>query len=563
MASRTEYRCPLAKCGKRTHVTLEERNEVMQVVFKHLACGHMLTEPIIALPPLNEGMKLVCAKHLVEVDPDNYTDFNEHKDCEWEGRGSLVEIPKHRLPTFARLRPFQQTGGMFLEDANFSAGLLDEQGLGKTVQCLYAIDQHVLDLAPILYLVKASLRLNWANEMVNNKWITVDEPSDYPFILLDGKSELIPGFKHYIVPFSLLTTKLDVLQRMGFKTVVVDEFQAFSNLKAARTKALLELIKPIKHRIGISGTPILNRASEYFPMLHMVKPDHWSNYKLFENSWLDYEVTDNGGKRIRGIKSYRRDEFFKRTSTYLLRRNKRDVLADLPKFKREFTIVDIRDSGYKDAYNNHSKALDNYMHSEQYEHDKLSTRQGTIMGYLNKMRHLCGMAKVLSVLEIASEFLESTDRKLIIGVHHDDVMNELAQALKVYLPILMPSGLDAIDRQSKIDQFKQDKHRLCILKILAQGEGLNLQFCSDMIIMERMWNPGKEEQLEARIDRYGQKNPTRAQYPIAKNTVDEKFTALVEDKRQFIGQSLDKNFDIETDPQLMMHLAEWAAKNRL
>ena len=39
---------------------------------------------------------------------------------------------------------------------------------------------------------------------------------------------------------------------------------------------------------------------------------------------------------------------------------------------------------------------------------------------------------------------------------------------------------------------------------LAAGEGLNLQTCSDCVMHERQWNPGKEEQAEGRFIRIGQ-----------------------------------------------------------
>ncbi len=560
-----QYKC--AKCGKKTHVVKEWRDDVFKVVFKTLECGHTLTEEIVALPPLDEGHKLVCAKCLVEVDPENYSDFAAHENCEWESRGALTEIPSNRMNVYSRLRPFQQDGVDFLEKANFNSILADEQGLGKTVQVLSAIAHSKDKLTPTLYVVKAALRMNWLEEMVNRGWLCEkDNPLDYPFVLLDGRSAILPGFKHYVIPYTLLAKFQDQLIGMGFKCLVIDESQNFANMATARTKSLLAIAKHIPHHMCISGTPILNRASEYFPVLHMVKPDHWYSYKHFVNGWLDVQQSGNGHAKIRGISAWRRDEFFRRTSPYMLRRRKRDVLKDLPKFKREFLVVDVSDSGVSTAYNSEAAGLDDYMHSTDYQHDNAFARSRKQLAYLMRMRHLCGMAKAIQCIDEAREFLESTEvsnEKLIIGVHHDDVTDALKLGLAEYNPVMLGSGLDGLDRAHRVNEFKTPSRRLCIAKILAQGEGLNLQFCSNMIVLERMWNPGKEEQFEARIDRYGQLNPTRARYLVAKGTVDEDFSEIVEDKRQYCGGSIDKDFDFEMDGSLLNMLSERAARRRM
>lgn len=568
--ARIETRCPY--CHKKVEVTSEVRDDGFKVVFKTYSCGHTVTEDIVALPPLSEGMKLVCKKCLVVVDPNNYADsFSQHEECEWENTPALIEIPESRLLMFSRLKPFQMEGVEFLEESNYSAALCDEQGLGKTVQILQAIAHHKAELTPTLYVVKASLRMNWLNEQLVNGWLCDrSDPLDIPFVLMEGRSAMLPGFRHYILPYTLLEKFKSQIIKFGFKCLVVDESQNFANMATQRTRALLEIAAHIPHKLTASGTPILNRATEYFPTLHMVKPDHWNNYKRFVNNWIEEEQVWNPesckySKKLKGIKEWRRTEFFQRTSSYMLRRRKRDVLKDLPPFRRTFTIVDISETGIRDAYNDKVKELDKYLHSEEYFRAGGFERSRGILAYLMKMRHLCGMAKVVICIEQAADFLESTDteQKLLIGCHHDDVMDELGRALAAYNPVMFPSGMDPFLRQRRTDEFRTPARRLGIAKILAQGEGQNWQFCQNIIMLERQWNPGKEEQFEARIDRYGQQFPTTADYIVAKNTVDEDFSGLVEDKRQFIGKSTDYNFDFESNIELLTMLAERASKRMI
>lgn len=551
--------CP--KCNKKVEVVREDRLEAFESIFKTYDCGHTVTEKIVTLAPASVGMQLMC-RACLRVPSRETT----HELCEYNHTPAIVEIPLGRLPIYSRLLDYQKPGVEFLERANFNAALLDEMGLGKTIQLLYAVKHSAQYFKRVLFVVKASLRLNWAREMMNNSWLSeMDDPSSYPFILLDGKSMLLSGFRYYIVPFSLLAKFKKQIKEMNFNLIVVDESQAFSNMNSQRTEALLEIAATIPHKVCMSGTPILNRASEYFPTLHMVKPDHWNNYASFLRNWIDTEENEMGGKKYRGIKPYRKEAFFAKIAPYVLRRRKRDVLKDLPKFSRHFYVVDVSETNVKNAYNKTAVELDNYINSKEYQRAGGFERAGTILGYLMRMRHLCGVAKSVICVEQAVDFLESTenDTKLIIGVHHDDVMDIVREGLKEYEPVLLPSGIDDITRTNRINQFRSSRHRVCIAKILASGEGLNLQFCQNMIVLERMWNPGKEEQFEARIDRYGQELPTTADYIVAKNTVDEDFSELVEQKRQDCGGSVDKDFDFEMDHNLLSMLAGRAARRRL
>lgn len=554
-------RCP--KCDKQVTVVSEMRLDAFGQIFVTYDCGHTITEEIVALPTAQSGHYLVCALHLCEVTKSN---ASEHEDCKWNEKDALQEIPQNRLPHFARALPYQREGVEFLEASNFNALLADEQGLGKTIQIDLAIKHHKDKLTPTLFVVKASLRLNQANEMWNNSWICDNNnPMDAPFILLDGKSAIIPGFRYYIVAFSLLEKFKKDLIAMNFKCMVVDESQAFANTNTKRTKALLEIAKNIPHKLCTSGTPVLNRASEYFPTLNLIKPAHWNNFAQFLRNWIEAERTASGAIKYKGIKDWRREAFFRLTAPYILRRKKRDVLKDLPAFSRHFIVVDISESEVKNAYNDESKHLDNWMNSEAYYSASGFERAGTLLGYLMRMRHLCGVAKAQICVEHVSEFLESTDpdQKIIIGCHHDDVMDLLKLGLSQFNPVMLGSGLDNIERAARIEQFRRPESRVCVAKILAQGEGLNLQFCSNMIVLERQWNPGKEEQFEARIDRFGQLQPTVADYLVAKNTVDEDFSAMVEEKRVICGGTLDADFDFEMNTELLTLLGERAAKRRL
>ena len=61
-----------------------------------------------------------------------------------------------------------------------------------------------------------------------------------------------------------------------------------------------------------------------------------------------------------------------------------------------------------------------------------------------------------------------------------------------------------------------------------------------MLFIEREWTPAWEEQAEDRVNRIGQEsNSVQAVYLTVTGTIDEKFNAVVEEKRKVIQAVLD------------------------
>jgi SNF2 family DNA or RNA helicase len=123
--------------------------------------------------------------------------------------------------------------------------------------------------------------------------------------------------------------------------------------------------------------------------------------------------------------------------------------------------------------------------------------------------------------------------------------------------ILKISGATSADDRAKMAlKFRSEStSRLLFATTLAAGEALNLQFCSDAIIMEREWNPANEEQAESRFHRYGQQWPVNVDYAICSETIDEYFTELVEQKRAIVSSALDNKEYVWDENSLMADLA--------
>ena len=88
-----------------------------------------------------------------------------------------------------------------------------------------------------------------------------------------------------------------------------------------------------------------------------------------------------------------------------------------------------------------------------------------------------------------------------------------------------------------INDFLMPDSSLRVMIITVAGaEGIDLFSASDIIFVEREWNPAREEQAESRLHRNGQKNSVNAWYIVASKTIDEKIDKLVRSKRKVFQQ---------------------------
>lgn len=453
------------------------------------------------------------------------------------------------------LMPYQIEGVKRIEAANARAILADMQGLGKTVQALSLIKLHSAELLPAVIFVPATVKLQWHHEVV--RWC--GREGFLCQVISNGKEFAAPGFNIYIVTYEMAKND-NIWQYVkdDIKFVVLDECQRIKNHLSERAKAVQRLCKNVPHILPMSGTPIKNNAGEYFTVLNLVQPRRYPNYTKFIEQECD-SYNNGWGYKVGGLKNPQK--FAEETKDFIIRRTKDEVLKDLPELRRVFFHVEL-DGRVKKAYIDLIKQLDDVMYDDTLDGMAAGAAKIAIMA---KMRHATGISKVGPVAERIKAFLEENpaERKLTIFMHHVDVMDLLEAECMPFLKEmglsnpLKISGTTSADNRAKMAlRFREEiKTRLLFATTLAAGEALNLQFCSDAIIMEREWNPANEEQAESRFHRYGQINNVLIDYALVSETIDEYFTELVEQKRAIVSSTLDNKEYIWDQNSLMADLA--------
>lgn len=509
-----------------------------------LACGHWIPKPI---NPTQHAIAEPIAAQVSAINAPPVQPIPEEP---------IPNIdPRDTEPNYLRAYQYQKDGIKWAESQGINCLIADEPGLGKTVQALLLLDRNFDKLTPCLIVVPASLTLQWYRFCLN--WLSSRNLAEKPIIHSGEGLELIPDERIVIISNAVIAhpTTLKSIEEYNFKCIIADESHHFKSEDAQRTKAFKRICLGADHKILLSGTPLVNNVMEYYSTLSVLKPEHWfDRYHLARLC----EVSSRG--KLLGLRDYHRDWFFNRISNYVIRRRKQDHLKDLPEFRRDKCFLNPEDKMYVKTYNVYADEIEEAISKSDY---------GQVIGILAKIRHITGLVKVRAVFNKVVEMIEGTEGKICIGVHHQSVATRLIDMLTEYanevgdtslIPLSMTSALNVHEKQRVEDQFRST-NRILVASILATAEGRNMQFCNQVIIAEREWNPAKEEQFEQRFWRNGQTMPVTAEYFMVKNTLDEWLDEIVDMKRQVVNSGIDANIEIDHD--LMRHLANKITSTRL
>lgn len=432
-------------------------------------------------------------------------------------------------------RPYQIDGIKFAETSNFRCLIADEQGLGKTIQALGCIRLHP-EILPALVLTKTTITHQWFKEF--SRWC--NEQKLMVQVLRSGLEKAIPGFDVYISTFDLIKAKgmFDMLID-PVTTVIIDECQAIKNHLSGRAKATQDVCSTARHVIALSGTPIKNHAGEYFTILNILQPNRFPTYQGYLNTYCD-TYNSMYATKVGGLANP--ELFRENTADFIIRRTRAEAAPEIPTVDRQFFHVEL-DKRFNKAYASALDELEELFYKE--EDDQTTT---SMIAIITKMRKITGISKVPAAVEFAIEHLTNEpNKKLVIFAHHHDVVNALEMKLNQYLAeqklhvvLNLNANLDADKRSDLVDRFKDNPNaRIMIASTLAAGEGLNLQFCSRAVMLERQWNPANEEQAEGRFARIGQEDNIIVTYMLASETIDEYFSDIVEAKRAIVKNTLD------------------------
>lgn len=438
-------------------------------------------------------------------------------------------LMKH-FPAGRALYPFQYVGVQFAQLAGGRCLIGDDMGIGKTIQALahIALNQ---DQLPALVLCPASVKYNWVKEC--NGWLP-----NLSVEALEGRKGVMPDADIIICNYDLVSGRKDSLLDYGFNIVVCDESHYLKNIKAKRTEATLEVAKQSDSVLCLSGTAVTNRPSEFFTTLNLLRPNEFPAFFPYGQRYCD-GFNNGWGWDFTGASNT--DELHNRTRDFCIRRLKKEVLTELPDKVR--TIMDIQPSRkeLKQYSDLHRAWMDDY---ESY-HGTGNLPAGFVLNMLTALRHECGLIKVPSTIAYIKEYREITGKPLVVFAHHTDVLRECVALLRAdkdhqWRIAGITGDMPASKRQDNVEAFQAGNLDVLFCSTTAAKEGITLTAADTVVFIEREWSPAWEEQAEDRVYRIGQDSDSvHAVYLSVAKTIDEKFNAVVEAKREVVKAVLD------------------------
>ncbi|WP_339008755.1 DEAD/DEAH box helicase [Fusobacterium animalis] len=464
-------------------------------------------------------------------------DFMGSKDF-FEGINKLAEENIDYPILNATLRDYQKYGYKWLKyltDNNLGACLADDMGLGKTLQAIALLTNlHEEKKKKSMVIMPKSLIYNWENEIKRfspKLKVGVYYGINRDFSLLK-KVDII------LTTYGTIRNDIENLLEQKFDLLVLDESQNIKNINSQTTKAVLLL--NAKKRVALSGTPIENNLLELYSLFRFLNPEMFGSVQKFTN---DYIVPIQKYSDTSTI-----EELRKKIYPFLLRRVKKEVLADLPDKIEKLVYVDMNDE-HRRFYEERRKYYYSLLEkntSSQGNFDKFFVLQA-----INELRHIVSSPeleskKIISskkevLIENVIEAIEN-NHKVLVFVNYLSSIESICDSLKENKIKYLKMTGQTKDRQNLVDKFQNDsRYKVFVMTLKTGGVGLNLVSADTIFIYDPWWNTTVENQAIDRAYRLGQDKTVFAYKMIMRNTIEEKILKLQEIKNKLLDDLISED----------------------
>lgn len=429
-------------------------------------------------------------------------------------------------------------------------------------------------------------KCQWCGEKKENPFGICEHCHRFPELKKMGLEESNPkeaiiesnNLRNYdiiVMGYNTIIKYEELLKKISWKIFIGDESHYLKNKKAKRTEAVLNLVKNIEYKILLTGTAVVNRPSELTVQLEIINKMNdfggwWPFVKRYCNAhYGSFGLDLSGATHLNELHEKMRRICY-------IRRNKKEVLAELPDKQRSIIEIDITN---RKEYNKAENDLIEYLKGEisivrnnitkweaegkdweeiqqlvkDTKEQKInSAMQAEHLVRINVLKRLVAQGKIEGIKEWIDDFLESGE-KLIVFAEHVDLIKQLSDYYKCGR-IIGETKLE--ERERLVIDFQENPStKLLFLNMKTGGVGLTLTSSSNVLFLELGWGPTEHSQAEDRSHRMGQKNSVNCYYVIGKETIDNWIYELIEEKR-VITDAINSGIESEKQVNILSELID-------
>lgn len=465
-----------------------------------------------------------------------------------DGTHTMAELPQP-AGLKGELRPYQRYGFSWLEFFQrwrLGAILADDMGLGKTIQALamllYQKETEGSLPGPSLLVAPTSVVTNWRREArrftPGLKTMVHQGPNrlrNSHFETAAQKVDIV------LTSYAILRQDSETLEKLDWHGVILDEAQNIKNASARQSQAARRMSG--RFRLALTGTPVENRLSELWSIMHFLNPGYLGNRQAFRSEFTVPIERYHDGEATARLKSL--------VGPFILRRVKTDprVIHDLPE-KLETKVYNQLTEEQATLY----EAVVRTTMAEVEAAEGIQ-RHGQVLAMLTRLKQVCNhpaqflkesgqdalpempgrSGKLDRLTEMLEEILEVGDKALVFTQYA-----EMGKLLAGYLPQALNTAVLFLhgetpphQRDQMVQRFQEDSNPppIFILSLKAGGIGLNLTRANHVFHYDRWWNPAVENQATDRAFRIGQKRNVQVHKFLTVGTMEEMIDELIESKK--------------------------------
>lgn len=491
----------------------------------------------------------------------------EHLSERWEQVG-VIPYP-HQIATAEKV----------IHEMQGQAILADEVGLGKTVEAGIILKEYLLrGLAKkVLILTPASLLWQWYHELYEK------------FDIVAGiqRTQWDWEFSDILIA-SLDTAKREphasIIKGIVYDMLIVDEAHKLKNSSTQSYKFVNSIQK--KYCLMLTATPVQNDLKELYNLIGLIKPGQLGSYRSFKDRFMEDKRTPKNPTELRKLLDQvmirnRRDEG---TIQFTERIIHPIVVSLTPKEQEIYDRVTRFVKEHGRGWGKH-----NILPLITLQREVCSSFLATALTLEKMMANLppdsieeaaallreLAQVKQNSKCDALERLVAQLDDKIIIFTEYKASQEYIRYRLEKagYYTLAFDGTLSRGKKQWIRHLFQKEAQILVSTE--SGGEGLNFQFCNQVVNFDLPWNPMRVEQRIGRVHRLGQTRDVHIFNLVTKNTIEEHIMYLLHEKinmfESIIGEldaillhlKLGKSFEREIMEIFLAHQEEEKVRAKL